>query len=90
MVLLRVGYMPVKIARLTAGVGKEVPFPFFTALKSVILTALQTTHHTKSGIFRIDLVTGIYLPTELYYDFMPLDNIQETGKILCAIDTVIP
>jgi len=28
MVLLRVGYVPVKIARLTAGVGKEVPFPF--------------------------------------------------------------
>jgi len=48
------------------------------------------THHTKSGIFQIDLVTGIYLHTELYYDFMPLDNIQETGKILCAIDTVIP
>ncbi|HEY9007348.1 MAG TPA: hypothetical protein VIM75_14505 [Ohtaekwangia sp.] len=48
------------------------------------------THHTKSGIFQIDLVTGIYLHTELYYDFMPLDNIQEAGKILCAIDTVIP
>jgi len=48
------------------------------------------THHTKSGIFQIDLVTGIHLPASLYYDFMALDYIQEAGKILCVIDSVIP